>query len=675
MTRPFTCILTATLAAAGETPVPDPTAAGGTPNPPAAAGPGNPLGLRAYVHESVDRYSGRCGLGELLRRAGFHVEPLPLDRPPYVKGSDPGTDVDLIAFGSFTSASATYRDYMAAYADDLDDYIDRAGLLIQFAQADQDEKSPPFLPDTQEATRDDRDHSRTLVLSPAHPLLAEIPTSKGGKSITFELGDGKEWFRNCVQWESFTRFHGFQVLLAGDEQARSPGLMEGAYGQGRFLVSALGVDKILDKQGIEVAPASQREFNQPFFRNLYDYAAAVRDRKTAALALTPQPGTARVPAGGWSLVLLPDTQIYSQNFPGIFDAQTAWILNNARSRNVRYVLHLGDIVNVNSIPEWENARRSMAALDGKVPYALVPGNHDYGPGGNAATRDTYLNDYFHEEDYRSWPTFGAAMEPGKMENTYHLFEAGGVKWIVVCLEWGPRDKVIEWANGIMSRHADRKGILVTHAYMNNNDLRYDHADKVNPQAYNPHSYQTPGGVNDGEELWQKLVKKHNFVLTFNGHVLGDGTGYRTDSNDAGTPVHQMLSNYQFRKLGGEGYLRLVEFQPDGKTVKVRSYSPVYGNHLLESDQDFSFQLDLGAKDGDGDGTFDYFDADLDDDGDGLNNRTEYVEHGTSISAADTDGDGLGDPYEIAAGTDPLVSDRKVIEAVKGAGSTPAVSPR
>jgi hypothetical protein len=584
-----------------------------------------------------------------------------------VHGSDPETDVDLIAFGSFASQSKAYKDYMAAYADDLDDYVDRAGLLIQFAQADQDEPKPPFLPDTQDATRNDGDAEISHVLSPQHPLLEGVPRSSDGSKLSFTLGDDeKTWFRKNVQWESFVQFFGFQVILSGDSDARTPGLMEGAYGQGRFFVSALGVDKILDgSTGADLSSASQREFNTPFFRNIYRYAALVRDRKTAALELTPQPGTSTIKEGAWTLVLLPDTQIYSQNYPGIFDSQTAWILHNARARNIRYVMHLGDIVNVNSIPEWENARRSMGMLDGKVPYALVAGNHDYGPGGNAATRDTFLNDYFHEEDYRAWPSFGGAMEPGKMDNTYHLFEAGGVKWIVLCLEWGPRDSTVEWANRIMGEHADRKGILVTHAFMNNNDLRYDHTDTANSQAYNPHKYQTPGGKNDGEQLWQKLVKKHNFVLTLNGHVLGDGTGYRVDNNDAGKPVHQMLSNYQFRKLGGEGYLRTLEFQPDNKTVIVKSYSPIYDNHLLEPDQDFRFELDLGAADSDGDGIFDYFDPDLDDDKDGLDNRAEYVTHGTSSSDSDSDRDGLPDAAEVKAGTNPLVNDSKVIRAAKG----------
>jgi len=241
------------------------------------------------------------------------------------------------------------------------------------------------------------------------------------------------------------------------------------------------------------------------------------------------------------------------------------------------------------------AREAMRALDdGGVPYVLVPGNHDYGPSGDASTRDTLLNDYFRFDEAARAPMFGGAMEKGRLDNTFHLFEAGGRKWIVVALEWGPRDGTIRWANRVMAEHADRYGILVTHAYMNNNDFRYDHTDDARPQHFNPHEYRTPGGVNDGEELWRKLVRRHRFALTLNGHVLGDGTGYRADKTTRGNLCHQMLANFQMRKLGGEGYLRLLEFRPDGKTIQVKSYSPLHDRFLLDEDQHFTLELDARA---------------------------------------------------------------------------------
>jgi hypothetical protein len=295
--------------------------------------------------------------------------------------------------------------------------------------------------------------------------------------------------------------------------------------------------------------------------------------------------------GSWTLAVLPDTQVYSLRYPGLFYAQTGWIARNHDRLNIKYVLQLGDVVNNNTHREWRNAREAMSLLDGVVPYAICPGNHDYGPSGDASTRDTLLNDYFPYDAISAWPTFGGAMVEGRLDNTYHLFEAGGRKWIIIALEWAPRDETIAWADDVMSAHPDHTGILITHAYMNNNDLRYDHTDTEHPQHYNPHDYRTPGTINDGEELWNKLVKKHDFLLVLNGHVLGDGTGYLASTNDHGDACQQMLSNYQMRDLGGEAYMRLLEFQPDGRTIQVKTYSSLYDGYLLAPDQQFRIELD------------------------------------------------------------------------------------
>ncbi|WPJ97917.1 LamG-like jellyroll fold domain-containing protein [Coraliomargarita algicola] len=633
-----------------------------TPDPGAGPNTANPEGLTAYVWETADPYSGRTGAAELLRRAGFHVETLALDQSPYDNTQNPSEDVDLIFIGSFVSESEAYATYMAQYSDDLYNFVDRGGLLVQMAQADQTEPVPPFFPTTQNASRVDDDFAQAHVLSPEHPLMANIPVSGSPAIVEFVNGIGGSYSDNVV-WESFYTFFGFEVILAGDTDARYPALMEGAYGQGRIVLAAMGNDKIL-KNDIDVAPESLAAFNEPFFDNLYTHCADVRDVTAPALEITPQPGNSEIGKGAWSLVLLPDTQVYSQNYPGVFSAQTSWIRQHARTHNIRYVLHLGDIVNNNSIPEWEAARESMGMLDGVVPYAIVTGNHDYGPSGNAATRDTHMNTYFKQSDYDDWTTFGGVMEANKMDNSYHLFEAGGVEWIIIALEWGPRDSTLEWARSIYDQYPSRKGILITHAFVNNNDLRYDITDTANPQNYNPHYYSTPGGVNDGQEIWDKFIKDYNFAWVFNGHVLGDGTGYRVDNNLAGEPVHQMLVNYQMRNLGGEAYMRILEFQSDGETVKLSSYSPLYDNYLTSSDQDFDINLPLGASDLDEDGILDYYDEDYDDDGDGLNNYQEFAIYGTHSDKADSDGDGIDDADEIAIGSNPLDNNRAVVDLIQ-----------
>jgi hypothetical protein len=57
------------------------------------------------------------------------------------------------------------------------------------------------------------------------------------------------------------------------------------------------------------------------------------------------------------------------------------------------------------------------------------------------------------------------------------------------------------------------------------------------------------------------------------------------------------------------------------------------------------------------------DASEDPDGDGLTNLQEISIHGTSITSADTDGDGFSDGIEVTIGSDPLVDDADIIQAL------------
>lgn len=545
---------------------------------------------RALVYDHQDKWTRSAHAAELLRKAGFRVESLPLDESPLEVG-----DAELILIASFASEHPEYDEYMRRHGGDLARWVSRGGVLVQLAQADQTEAVPAFMSrgaalgaeDGLQARREDDDFGEALILATDHPLLKDI---QGGGDDNRRLS----FHQSRTIWEAFVHQQGFEVLVAADEDAQRPALMEGALGRGRVILSAMALDK-------EIAPAGERtaeqdealaQFRRVFFRNLATHVEEVNAGRAADPSVTPTPFPIReaVP-GSWMLVVLPDTQLYSLHFPGMYIAQTGWIVANGERLNIRHVVHLGDIVHNNTPREWRNARDAMGLLDGLVPYALVPGNHDYGPGGSASTRETLLNEFFDFETHAAQPTFGGAMEEEQLDNTYHVFEAGGRQWIIVCLEWAPRDETVAWANAVMEQHPDHTGILVTHAYMYYDDKRYDHADTGRTQHWNPHGYRTPGGKNDGEELWEKLVRRHNFAFTLNGHVLGDGTGYLASTNDQGRTVHQILSNYQMREMGGEAYLRLMEFHPDGTTVRVRTYSPVFDKYMLAPDHQFIIRLD------------------------------------------------------------------------------------
>ncbi|WP_158265286.1 metallophosphoesterase [Blastopirellula marina] len=536
--------------------------------------------VEAYVWDHLDPWTNSSGSAHLLAEAGFDVKPLPRDRSPWGLSG-------LIFIGSFASEDPAYKGYMRKYAEDLYKFVDDGNVLVQMTQADQTESRPPFLPTTLEARRCDTDSSIAYVLSKNHTLVKDLAVDEGKLQLNAER----------LGWETFDRQDGFEVILCSDDFASHPILMEGAYGQGRIILAAMHIDKLLDADGKVTVEPQRKRLGQQFAKNLWKHVQDVDARTAKAIEVTPSPRVQRsFVAGSWTLALLPDTQVYSVRYPGLFSAQTAWLRAHAKSRNIQYVLHLGDITDNNAEKEWQRAAESMQLLDGQIPYAIVGGNHDYGPSGDASTRETFLNQYFSFEKMAAMPSFGGAFEPGKLDNTYHLFEVSGQKWIVIALEWGPRDEAVAWANDVMAKHPDRKGILVTHAYLFSDSRRYDHADQTHPNHWNPHHYRTPGGVNDGQELWDKLIRKHNFVFTFNGHVLNDGTGYRADRNDNGQYVHQILANYQMQTLGGEAYLRLLEFDPNGNTVHVLAYSPLYDRYRLDRDHTFTIQLDQAPAD-------------------------------------------------------------------------------
>jgi 3',5'-cyclic AMP phosphodiesterase CpdA len=295
-----------------------------------------------------------------------------------------------------------------------------------------------------------------------------------------------------------------------------------------------------------------------------------------------------------TVVVLPDTQYYSASFPATFAAQTGWIVKHKTERNIAVVLHVGDLVdNPTSVAQWSVANTSMHALDGVVPYVLVPGNHD-----TDINRQSPIDNYFAPA---TMPWIAGTMTAGQIENNYALVDIGPQQWLVLGLEFGPRDAVVTWADSVLKAYANLPAILVTHAYLYGDGKRYDVAvsgldsTQTNFQWFIPqyYGYTASQGINDGEELWQKLVLPNkNVRLVFCGH---DSAAARlTSTRSDGSRVHQMLSDYQWLNgpNNGFGYLRTLEFDYDKKEIRVQTYSPSLDLFLTDDANQFALSLEL-----------------------------------------------------------------------------------
>jgi len=285
----------------------------------------------------------------------------------------------------------------------------------------------------------------------------------------------------------------------------------------------------------------------------------------------------------FTLAILPDTQIYTESYPEIFTIQTQWLVNNIDKLNISFVLHEGDIQNTNTEDQWKRAYSSMSLLDGKIPYAVVKGNHDMGPEGKCEVRESPLFEKFFPVDkYIGLNTFGGTFDPNLLDNSYHLFEKADIGWLILALEYLPRDRVLDWANDISAFHKDRKIIILTHSHVyKDNKL---HGEEPVPTD-NLGIINSPEGANNGIQTWDKLIRKHNNMsFVFNGHFLD--IGRFSAKGDHGNIIHQILANYQDMEKGGSGYLRLAQFDPSKKKVHIKTYSPYLDSYLSDDSNEF-----------------------------------------------------------------------------------------
>jgi hypothetical protein len=275
--------------------------------------------------------------------------------------------------------------------------------------------------------------------------------------------------------------------------------------------------------------------------------------------------------GEFTIIVLPDTQTYSRYYPDIFSAQTQWIADNVAARNIVFVTHEGDIVDTwNSATEWQRANTSMSVLDGVVPYGVLPGNHDM----YVNTHNTaYYNQCFPYTRYAQEPWYGSHHE-NRNDTNYQLFSAGGDNYIILHLEYWPSDAVITWASNVLSTYSDRKAIITTHGFIDENGERYVH------------------GMGSTQYIWDDLVVPNgNVYFVLCGHAHAEYC--RTDVVN-GHEVRQILADYQTRPNGGNGLLRIMRFVPAQDRVYVETYSPWLGQYETDSNSEFTLDFSMGG---------------------------------------------------------------------------------
>ena len=302
-------------------------------------------------------------------------------------------------------------------------------------------------------------------------------------------------------------------------------------------------------------------------------------------SLTAQDRLTAAPSGSFGIVVISDTQAYhgekTKSQPDstepvtnrIFEAHTRWISENLKRQNIVFVSHVGDIVDKNEPRQWEVARACMDVLHGKVPYGISVGNHDMTSKGNSSL----FQQHFPKSRFQDSAWYGGAYEgsskgpkeSGNNANSYQLFTAGGMDFVFLHLECNAPDDVLDWANGVLEKHADRRAMITTHMGWGpeqkpkTND-EFTTGSKGRMQWSKVHGKRG----NTPQQMWDKCYRKHaNLFAVFSGDQSRTQAIRAATPGDRGNVIHEMLQDYS------TGWLRLYRFLPADDCVDVFTFDP------------------------------------------------------------------------------------------------------
>lgn len=302
----------------------------------------------------------------------------------------------------------------------------------------------------------------------------------------------------------------------------------------------------------------------------------------------------------FALVVLPDTQKFTNLNPSVFSAQTRWIAQNQTKYNIKMIIHEGDIVDEDEKTwMWVNASNSLKILDeAQIPYILSIGNHDYSMGKGYPVpnylirEETNFDKYFPISRFHK-DSYGGSFSP-RGHNSYMHFLVGDHSFMVISCEIYPRPEVMDWIDDVIAANINKKVIIVTHSFLELDGNRISNIefwdnDKIIIKGLTPVA------------MWQRWKKYENLFMILSGHRI-DSTGrsarYRVDIGDNGNSIIQILANYQniFEQNDESfGALRILSFDFQKKTISVQTYSPTNNTFTTDKENQFVINYDFDKK--------------------------------------------------------------------------------
>lgn len=312
---------------------------------------------------------------------------------------------------------------------------------------------------------------------------------------------------------------------------------------------------------------------------------------------------------GFTVVGIPDTHVDFMCTEQRLATISEWIVERARRLNIRFVAHLGDAGDRRGSGSHRemlaSCRRGFGPItDAGIALSVCIGNHDYDRASVGRANGAWNQDEaFGMSLYEDAPGFGGTFEgesadpgpdPGGTANHYFTFDAAGVKMLMLSLEFGPREKVMRWADHLVrERFADHSVMVFTHSYLHTDGSIVGEGTAYNPKGYADFSTQEgPEYTHDGSDLWDRYFRHWPHLrMVHSGHAIaGPRQAWLAQEGGAGNKVAGLFYNWQewgydeeqgemVRGLPvehGAGMIRLFQVRPAEQTVHMANFLPSAG---------------------------------------------------------------------------------------------------
>ncbi|WP_394120503.1 S-layer homology domain-containing protein [Planococcus donghaensis] len=286
----------------------------------------------------------------------------------------------------------------------------------------------------------------------------------------------------------------------------------------------------------------------------------------------------------FSMVWFTDTQYYAQDYSEVWTSMTDWMIDEFKKGSYEYAMHTGDLVNeVLDESQWKVAEKNLDRMDeANIPYGVLAGNHDVVIDKLNKTYDySIFKRYAGVDRFEDKPWFGEAMND-ENQNHYDLFSFGDHDFIFLYLGFG-RDgsaETVAWANKVLKQHSDRNAIVGMH-------------ENINSLA----QYVTAEARVVNREI---VEPNENVKMVLSGHHHGANYRVKQVTNEDGSEreVLEVLANHQGNtpKDRGQGYLKMLTFDPTDETLDFVSYSPFLKDYdfdqFEQAKESFTANFDL-----------------------------------------------------------------------------------